>query len=246
MRFGKEREANLYGSPTATPEPNSLVRPASPRRVESFEAAQPSKPSPSRIESRRISPSELPRPQVVAFADQKSPRIVIRNPSASRRRAPLKPTVEAAALAGSPCAPFTRKPDPPEPPPRDPSDLHPHAHSTCAQAEPRQRHSRAASLRVTPVCTVSEPIPGFKPSRKGKHYNLDLGISLLGKHVFWPLGLVEQISSPTGRQSSMDIDRIRVARRGPRIPIVLVSPPGSLQTSRGRGRSKGKLASDQK
>ncbi|KAA0059959.1 uncharacterized protein E5676_scaffold852G00450 [Cucumis melo var. makuwa] len=38
------------------------------------------------------------------------------------------------------------------------------------------------------------------------------------------------LCSPTGRQSSMDIDMIRVARRGPRIPIDLVSPPGSLQT----------------
>ncbi|KAA0047533.1 hypothetical protein E5676_scaffold157G00760 [Cucumis melo var. makuwa] len=40
----------------------------------------------------------------------------------------------------------------------------------------------------------------------------------------------------------MDIDMIRVIRRGPRIPIVLVLPPGSLQTSEGKGR--GKLASD--
>ncbi|KAA0051087.1 transposase [Cucumis melo var. makuwa] len=44
------------------------------------------------------------------------------------------------------------------------------------------------------------------------------------------------------RQSSMDIDMIRVIRRDPRSPIVLVFPPGSLQTSEGKGR--GKLASD--
>uniref|UniRef100_A0A9I9E4R2 Uncharacterized protein n=1 Tax=Cucumis melo TaxID=3656 RepID=A0A9I9E4R2_CUCME len=39
------------------------------------------------------------------------------------------------------------------------------------------------------------------------------------------------LCGPTGRQSSMYIDMIRVIRRGPRIPIVLVLPPGSLQTS---------------
>ncbi|KAA0061223.1 uncharacterized protein E5676_scaffold157G00530 [Cucumis melo var. makuwa] len=41
-----------------------------------------------------------------------------------------------------------------------------------------------------------------------------------------------RLCSPTGRQSSMDIDMIRVAQWGPRIPIVLLSPPGSLQTRR--------------
>ncbi|TYK27292.1 hypothetical protein E5676_scaffold244G00640 [Cucumis melo var. makuwa] len=40
----------------------------------------------------------------------------------------------------------------------------------------------------------------------------------------------------------MDIDMIRVIRRDPRSPIVLVFPSGSLQTSEGKGR--GKLASD--
>ncbi|KAA0039155.1 hypothetical protein E6C27_scaffold121G00560 [Cucumis melo var. makuwa] len=40
----------------------------------------------------------------------------------------------------------------------------------------------------------------------------------------------------------MDIDMIRVIRRDPRSPIVLVFPPGLLQTSEGKGR--GKLASD--
>ncbi|KAA0066915.1 hypothetical protein E5676_scaffold595G00080 [Cucumis melo var. makuwa] len=40
----------------------------------------------------------------------------------------------------------------------------------------------------------------------------------------------------------MDIDMIRVIRRDPRSPIVLVFPPGSLQTSKGKGR--GKLAND--
>ncbi|KAA0065872.1 hypothetical protein E6C27_scaffold538G00420 [Cucumis melo var. makuwa] len=45
------------------------------------------------------------------------------------------------------------------------------------------------------------------------------------------------LCGPTGRQSSMDIDMIRVIRRGPRIPIVLVLPPGE-------GKGRGKLASD--
>ncbi|TYK04922.1 hypothetical protein E5676_scaffold143G001290 [Cucumis melo var. makuwa] len=83
-----------------------------------------------------------------------------------------------------------------------------------------------------------------------KRCHLDLGTSPLGKHIFWPLGLVKQISrvvpawvsfeittylglrSLTGRQSSMDIDMIRVIRRDPRNPIALVLPPGSLQTRR--------------
>uniref|UniRef100_A0A9I9EA11 Uncharacterized protein n=1 Tax=Cucumis melo TaxID=3656 RepID=A0A9I9EA11_CUCME len=76
---------------------------------------------------------------------------------------------------------------------------------------------------------------------KGNYCNLDLGASLLGKHIFFLLlGLVEQISrittylgprSPTGRQSSMDIDMIRVIRWDPRSLIVLVFPSDSLQTS---------------
>uniref|UniRef100_A0A9I9E8C5 Uncharacterized protein n=1 Tax=Cucumis melo TaxID=3656 RepID=A0A9I9E8C5_CUCME len=45
------------------------------------------------------------------------------------------------------------------------------------------------------------------------------------------------LCGPTGRQSSMYIDMIRVIRRGPRISIVLVLPPGE-----GKGRRK--LASD--
>ncbi|TYK04896.1 hypothetical protein E5676_scaffold143G00970 [Cucumis melo var. makuwa] len=102
---------------------------------------------------------------------------------------------------------------------------------------------------------------------KGNYCNLDLGTSLLGKHTclavrtrqanLQPIRVVSAwvsfgittylgLRSPTGRQSSMDINLIRVIRRDPRNPIVLVLPPGSLQTSRGRGRGKGKLASDQK
>ncbi|KAA0045075.1 CACTA en-spm transposon protein [Cucumis melo var. makuwa] len=69
----------------------------------------------------------------------------------------------------------------------------------------------------------------------------------------------------TGRQSSMDIDMTRVTRWGPRIPIVLGVPPGHRRPDfrsygsarctcsgtyqrlgRGRGKDKGKLASDQK
>ncbi|KAA0047467.1 hypothetical protein E5676_scaffold507G00560 [Cucumis melo var. makuwa] len=42
-------------------------------------------------------------------------------------------------------------------------------------------------------------------------------------------------------QSGIDIDMIRVIRRDPRSPIVLVFPSGM-----GRGKGKGKLASDQK
>ncbi|TYJ96768.1 putative mitochondrial protein [Cucumis melo var. makuwa] len=38
------------------------------------------------------------------------------------------------------------------------------------------------------------------------------------------------LRGPTGRQSNMDIDMIRVIRRDPRSLIVLVLPPGSLQT----------------
>ncbi|TYK00324.1 uncharacterized protein E5676_scaffold1923G00020 [Cucumis melo var. makuwa] len=102
---------------------------------------------------------------------------------------------------------------------------------------------------------------------KGNYCNLDLGASLLGKRillllefdranlqpikvvpawVFFRITTDLELRNPTGRQSSMDIDMIRVIRRDPRSPIVLVFPPGSLQTSRGRGKGKGKLASDQK
>ncbi|TYK11549.1 pol protein [Cucumis melo var. makuwa] len=190
-----------------------------------FKAVQPSnptralQPSPSRIGSQRVSPVELPRLQVIAFADQKPLHLASRNPSASRHRAPLKPAVETTVLAGSPRAPFTRKPDPFEPLPRDPSDPRLHAYSTCAQVEPRPRRSRAASLRGAPVCAVSEPIPVFKPSRflllsrvdppaleplvcsdsfsptlGLKHCNLDRGTCAAWESVLSLLGLVEHIS----------------------------------------------------
>ncbi|TYK09656.1 GATA zinc finger domain-containing protein 10-like isoform X2 [Cucumis melo var. makuwa] len=90
---------------------------------------------------------------------------------------------------------------------------------------------------------------------RGEHNEYLYYEALAADPVAWEsvlllLGLVEQISrvvpawvsfaittylglcGPTGRQSSMDIDMIRVARRGPCIPIVLVSPSGSLQTRR--------------
>ncbi|KAA0059958.1 pectinesterase inhibitor-like [Cucumis melo var. makuwa] len=124
--------------------------------------------------------SRTPHLQAVAFADRKSPRLVSQNLSASHHRAPLKPTVEVTALAGSPCTPFTRKPDPAEPPPRDSSEPRPHAHSTCTQAEPRRRRNRAASLRAAPVCAVSEPIPVFKSSRNAVD------------QLTWSVGLLQQ------------------------------------------------------
>uniref|UniRef100_A0A9I9EBD4 Uncharacterized protein n=1 Tax=Cucumis melo TaxID=3656 RepID=A0A9I9EBD4_CUCME len=39
------------------------------------------------------------------------------------------------------------------------------------------------------------------------------------------------LRSPTGRQSRMDIDMIRVIRRDPRSPNILVFPPSLLQTT---------------
>uniref|UniRef100_A0A9I9EJI5 Uncharacterized protein n=1 Tax=Cucumis melo TaxID=3656 RepID=A0A9I9EJI5_CUCME len=113
--------------------------------------------------------------------------------------------------------------------------------------------SRAAS----PLLPQAEPIPAFPvkppspfepPSFYRSFSHLSLGLAAWKAHFFLLLGLVEQISrvvpawvsfgittylglrSPTGCQSSMDIDMIRVIRRDPRSPIVLVFPLGSLQT----------------
>ncbi|KAA0051429.1 hypothetical protein E6C27_scaffold55G001760 [Cucumis melo var. makuwa] len=81
-------------------------------------------PSLSQIESHRVSPAETS--------------------VCSSRRAPLKPPVEAAVLAGPPANPSrrpspkinaspSRKLDPVKPPPCDSIDPRPHAHNTCAK-----------------------------------------------------------------------------------------------------------------
>ncbi|KAA0042217.1 hypothetical protein E6C27_scaffold67G007280 [Cucumis melo var. makuwa] len=212
-RVPKLRRAAAGFQPTRTgAQPQSRAELPRPSRAAAssreFKAVQPSnptralQPSPSRIGSQRVSPVELPRLQVIAFADQKPLHLASRNPSASRHRAPLKPAVETTVLAGSPRAPFTRKPDPFEPLPRDPSDPRLHAYSTCAQVEPRPRRSRAAFLRDAPVCAMSELTPAFKPSRVGflaaRAQALQprprLGPRCLESTVVLRLGLIEQIS----------------------------------------------------
>ena len=60
---------------------------------------------------------------------------------------------------------------------------------------------------------------------------LTLSIRVVPAWVSFGITTYLGLCGSTGRQSSMDIDMIRVIRRGPRIPIVLVLPPGSLQTS---------------
>ncbi|XP_050941287.1 uncharacterized protein LOC127149548 [Cucumis melo] len=105
-------------------------------------------PSLSQIESHRISSAET-------FV-------------CSRRRAPLKPPVEAAVLVGPPANPSCRpsleisaspprKLDPVEPPLRDSIDPRPHAHSTCAKP------SRARVV-VEPLLSASH-LSALCPSR---------------------------------------------------------------------------------
>uniref|UniRef100_A0A9I9E508 Uncharacterized protein n=1 Tax=Cucumis melo TaxID=3656 RepID=A0A9I9E508_CUCME len=127
--------------------------------------------------------------------------------------------------------------------------------------------ARAQALQPRPRVSCLNYIFGSWVIWRVNHENWrikHLGPRCLENTFFWLLGLVEQISrvvsawvsfgittylglrSPTGRQSSMDIDMIRVIRREPHSPIVLVFPLGSLQTSRGRGNGKDKLVSDQK
>ncbi|KAA0043601.1 hypothetical protein E6C27_scaffold320G00340 [Cucumis melo var. makuwa] len=73
--------------------------------------------------------------------------------------------------------------------------------------------------------------------------------------VFFEITTYLGLCGPTGHQSSMYIDMTRVTRRGPRIPIVLGVPrdtegqsyvPTGAHDCRGRGKGKGKLASDPK
>ncbi|TYJ98382.1 uncharacterized protein E5676_scaffold232G001250 [Cucumis melo var. makuwa] len=66
---------------------------------------------------------------------------------------------------------------------------------------------------------------------------LTLSIRVVPAWVSFGITTYLGLCGPTGRQSSMYIDMIRVIRRGPRIPIVLVLPPGE-------GKGRGKLASD--
>ncbi|KAA0061125.1 hypothetical protein E6C27_scaffold348G00410 [Cucumis melo var. makuwa] len=109
---------------SAAPPPNSSQLVRKPSRNPRVELPCPSRAAASSRELRSRAAQ-----QAVAFVDRKPPRLASRNSSASRRRAPLKPAVEAAVLAGLPRAPrsqsssragsyFSSRADPPalEPP----------------------------------------------------------------------------------------------------------------------------------
>ncbi|TYK28661.1 hypothetical protein E5676_scaffold165G00270 [Cucumis melo var. makuwa] len=110
---------------------------------------------------------------------------------------------------------------------------------TCPQAEP---------IPAFPV----EPLSPFEPPSFFGPFPTCHWASLLGKRILLllkfdranllPIRVVPAwvsfgittnlgLRSPTGRQSRMDIDMIRVIRRDPRSPNILVFPPSLLQTS---------------
>ncbi|KAA0055901.1 flocculation protein FLO11-like [Cucumis melo var. makuwa] len=159
-------------------------------------AAQPTdctlQPSPSRIESRRVLPAETP-------------------PSASRRRAPLKPSRQSRSVSRiAPRTPsihpspktrasFTRNPTR--------SRLRPATRTTCPLSRAGFYFSSRADPPVLEPSVCSGP---FAPILQGhKRCILDLGTLLLGKHIFWLLGLVEQISRSVSPRCSPGTPKTR-------------------------------------
>uniref|UniRef100_A0A9I9EL74 Uncharacterized protein n=1 Tax=Cucumis melo TaxID=3656 RepID=A0A9I9EL74_CUCME len=164
-----------------------------------------------------------------------------------RRRRP--PPVTVAALRKAPPSDLSRVVTRPERVERsavDPLRVAPPRSAPRARSDPPATSAHVCSGRLDQV-ELERGISRLK----GNYCNLDLGASLLGKRillllefdranlqpikvvpawVFFRITTDLELRNPTGRQSSMDIDMIRVIRRDPRSPIVLVFPPGSLQT----------------
>ncbi|TYK29015.1 hypothetical protein E5676_scaffold120G001260 [Cucumis melo var. makuwa] len=229
------------------PEPNFLVRPALPHRVGKFEAA---------LSSCRLcgsSPRLFRRLPADAAPSKirKLPRLASRNPRRTARVRKTSPSGRAPPLP------------PPEPkdatrvrksavarscPTRFPAATRPASARASACSE--LVHLPALCPNVVDQLTWSVGFLQQGQALQSRSWDL----RRLGKRVvtvrtrraiLQPIRVVPAwvsfgittylgLCGPTGRQSSMDIDMIRVIRRGPRISIVLVLLPGSLQDTEDR------------
>uniref|UniRef100_A0A9I9E5F6 Uncharacterized protein n=1 Tax=Cucumis melo TaxID=3656 RepID=A0A9I9E5F6_CUCME len=177
-------------------------------------SAVPLSHRPSRPKSRRLPQSSR------AFDPNKRRVPLTRNPT--RAAAPRAPAYPSRARVRASRAQLLYRAEP-----RFPSAASPSRVGSCSS-------SRAAkpSLALFHLIFVRTSLLGKHTCLAVRTRRVNLQpIRVVLAWVSFRITIYLGLCGPTGCQSSMDIDMTRVTRRGPRIPIVLVLPPGSLQTS---------------